>query len=41
MWPQIPVVFDCADIIKNEATVATVVVADDTREHHYSPQSMF
>lgn len=40
VWPQIPVVFDSADIVKNEPAIATVVVANDTREHHHGPQSM-
>lgn len=39
--PEIPVVFDSTYIVENETAVATVVIANDAREHHHGPQSMF
>lgn len=40
VWPQVSIVFDSTDIIKDEPAIATVMVTDDTREHHHGPQSM-
>lgn len=40
MRPQVPIVFDSTDIIKDEPAITTVVVAHDTREDHHGPQSV-
>lgn len=41
MRSQISIIFDSTDIVKNEATIATVVVAHNAGEHHHRPQSVF
>lgn len=40
MGPQVPVVFDSADVVENESTIATVVITGDACERHDSAQNV-
>lgn len=38
--PEVSVVFDSADVVEDEAAVATVVVTHEAREHHDRPEGV-
>lgn len=40
VWPEISIIFDGTNIVKDKPTVTTVVVAHYASEHHHRPKSM-
>lgn len=40
VWPEIAIIFNRADIVEDEAAVATVVITDDAGQHHDGTERM-